>query len=110
MFRYMADNTISDIQTIDVHQPAYNIAVTPYSEWLVATGSEILLYEYNQQSTELSIKKRYQLDPADHDVTDIQASISHITVRTASNTVYTYDRKYTSLNYLINKEQITETT
>lgn len=54
--------------------------------------------------------KRYELDPTDNKVTDLQSSYLFVSVRTFLGHLYTFDRKYSDLKYLLNKEEITENT
>lgn len=102
LFRYMPDNTISDVSVVSVQGVPYNIEATS-SEWIVATDTHILTYTYDQRSAALTFAHKYQLEPSDNSIIDIQSSISHITVRSSTHTLYTYDRKYTSLSNLLNK-------
>lgn len=50
------------------------------------------------------------MDPSDNQVTDLQSSYLFVTVRTVQGHLYTYDRKYTELKYLLNREDINEHT
>lgn len=43
----------------------------------------------------LNVIKRYELDPADNQVTDLQSSYLFVAVRTFMGHLYTYDRRYT---------------
>ena len=103
MFRYMADNTVGDIHTLSVLGSPMSISVSPYSEIIVGTADKLLVYSYSVQSKSFSLAKSYEVEPSDNSIIDIQSSINHITVRTASNNVYTYDRRFTALRYLLNK-------
>ena len=80
-----------------------SISVSPYSEIIVGTADKLLVYSYSVQSKSFSLAKSYEVEPSDNSIIDIQSSINHITVRTASNNVYTYDRRFTALRYLLNK-------
>jgi len=51
----------------------------------------------------LNVLRKYELDPADNQVTDLQSSFLFISVRTFLGHLYTYDRKYTDLKYLLNR-------
>ena len=105
MFRYMADNTIADVKTFEVEGSPMQVEVTPYSEIIVATDKGLLVYVYTAQGT-IALGRKYEVDPSDNDVTDIQSSFNHITVRTSLNNIYTYDRMEPSLKFLLNRESV----
>lgn len=54
--------------------------------------------------------RRYELDPADNQVTELQSSNLFVVARTSQGHLYTFDRKHTELKYLLNREDITEST
>ena len=60
--------------------------------------------ECTYEKNVLNVIKRYELDPADNQVTDLQSSYLFVAVRTFMEHLYTYDRRYTELKYLLNKE------
>lgn len=66
--------------------------------------------EFTKSSSTLNILKRYELDPTDPLITDIQSSYMFLVVRTSLNRLYTFNRKFTQLKYLLNKEEITAET
>lgn len=66
--------------------------------------------ECTYEKNVLNVIKRYELDPADNQVTDLQSSYLFVAVRTFMGHLYTYDRRYTELKYLLNKEELTEST
>lgn len=105
MFRYMPDNTIADVKTFEVEGSPMQVEVTPYSEIIVATDKGLLVYVYTAQGT-IALGRKYEVDPSDNDVTDIQSSFNHITVRTSLNNIYTYDRMEPSLKFLLNRESV----
>ena len=109
-FRYMPDNTIGDIHTLSVAGSPMSISISPYSEIIVGTADKLLVYSYSSQSGSFSLAKSYEVEPSDNSIVNIQSSINHITVRTASNNVYTYDRRFTALRYLLNKDNISQGT
>lgn len=43
-------------------------------------------------------------------MTDIQSSYLFLSVRTSNNRLYTYDRRYTQLRYLLNREELSAST
>ena len=108
-FRYKSDNTIGDVNIMKIEGSPTQIEITPYSGRVVATPDGILLYKF-QQTGALKLVKTYELDGSDTDIVDIQSSINHISVRTSKNVVYTYNKQDTSLQYLLNREQISDDT
>jgi hypothetical protein len=71
--------------------------------WLIATEKYIWECTYLKASSTLNVLRKYELDPADNQVTDLQSSYLFISVRTFLGNLYTYDRKYTELKYLLNR-------
>ena len=63
----------------------------------MAVGSHILVFNFNQDTQAIELSRKYELDPSDAEIVDIQSSINHITVRSSKNILYTYDKKNTAI-------------
>lgn len=98
----MEDNSIDDIHIINVEGIPSQLTETVEGTWLIANDKSILECMYGKDG--LKIMRRYELDPADNQVTELQSSNLFVVARTSQGHLYTFDRKYTELKYLLNKE------
>ena len=107
-FIYNIDNTVDKVKLIPLEGEGRQFTQTPQGTWLIATDQYVM--DCTWQNDRLNVIRKYELDPNDNKASDLQCSYLFVTVRTHLGNLYTYDRKYTELKYLLNKEEITENT